>query len=191
MSGHMPVCEASRCTAVASVDFGRYIRACGVYGFVRYLCYHHARGLRREGKLEKAGGEVSGHTPPGVEIVPGYIVTREGEVWSTESNWRGYGVRSLRRDVNSHGYLRVRLTVNGRRRVYLVHKLVALAFLPPCPSPAHEVRHLDGNRQNNVAENIAWGTRKDNADDRERHGRTSRGERHAAAIRAGLVGRTA
>ncbi|MGA0525000.1 hypothetical protein ACO2WH_24370, partial [Escherichia coli] len=43
--------------------------------------------------------------------------------------------------------------------------------------------------------NLEWGTRKENADDRERHGRTSRGEAHSAAIRrsghAGAVKRGA
>jgi hypothetical protein len=61
---------------------------------------------------------------------------------------------------------------------------VAAQFLPERPSPEHEVRHLDGNKDNPHADNLAWGTRKENADDRERHGRTSRGSAHSAAIRA-------
>lgn len=119
---------------------------------------------------------------------PGYEVTRDGRVFST-TGWRGLPRREMAQDLNSHGYLRVRLVHDGRRVVRLVHVLVAQAFLPPRPSPNHEVRHLDGDKMNNSAANLAWGTRKDNAADRERHGRTSRGERHSAAIRAGLEAR--
>lgn len=43
----------------------------------------------------------------------------------------------------------------------LVHKLVALAFLGACPV-GQEVRHLDGNPQNNRADNLAYGTRTEN-----------------------------
>ena len=124
------------------------------------------------------------HTPiPGW---PGYVATRDGRIFS-ESNWRGYGLRELRQDVDRHGYPSVRLTpMFGRRKRLKVHALVATAFLGARPSPAHEVRHLDGNPLNNAAENLAWGTRAENAADRERHGRTSRGEAHSIAVRRGI-----
>jgi len=115
---------------------------------------------------------------------PGYEVTRDGTVYSVESNWRGYGKRALIADLNDDGYPSVRITVKGRRTRYAVHKLVALHHLPPRPSPSHEIRHLDGDKLNCHADNLAWGTPKENADDRERHGRTSRGEAHSRAIRA-------
>lgn len=115
---------------------------------------------------------------------PGYRVTRDGRVFSCATNWRGYGEREMGQPVNSHGYPTVRLVVDGRRKRFAVHRLVAWEYLPPKPSPEHEIRHLDGNKMNSHADNLAWGTRQDNADDRERHGRTSRGAAHAAAIRA-------
>jgi hypothetical protein len=115
---------------------------------------------------------------------PGYEVTRDGRVFSVATNWRGYGRREMSQDPNDDGYPSVRILVNGKRRRIAVHILVAREYLPARPSPSHEVRHLDGNRLNSKADNLAWGTRKENADDRERHGRTSRGNRHSAAIRA-------
>lgn len=42
-----------------------------------------------------------------------------------------------------------------------VHTLVALAFLGPRP-PKADVRHLDGNKQNNRANNLRYGTRSEN-----------------------------
>ena len=112
---------------------------------------------------------------------PGYEVTADGRVTSTDSNWRGYGVRELAQVANSHGYARVRMMIDGKRTSRLVHSLVAAAFLPPRPSPDHQVRHLNGNRMDPRAENLAWGTAKENADDREAHGTTARGERNGFA----------
>lgn len=120
---------------------------------------------------------------------PLYDITEMGQVFSTTSNWRGFGARQLTAHPNSHGYLRVRIVVNGKRKSAFVHRLVAEKFLEPRPSPQHEIRHLDGNRQNNSSDNLAWGTRKDNAADREAHGRTSRGEKHSEAIKKGIYGK--
>lgn len=118
---------------------------------------------------------------------PGYRVTDEGRVFSTEHNWRGYGERELSQLPHKDGYLTVRLVIDGKRKRFAVHRLVAAQYLPPRPSDQHEVRHLDGDKTNNRASNLAWGTRKENADDRERHGRTSRGPAHAEAIKRGLA----
>lgn len=118
---------------------------------------------------------------------PGYEVTRDGRVFSGETNWRGYGRREMQQTPNTDGYPSVRIIVDGIRKRIAVHVLVAHHYLPPRPSPQHEVRHLDGNKDNSNADNLAWGTRKDNADDREAHGRTSRGVRHSLAIKAGLA----
>jgi len=103
---------------------------------------------------------------------PGYEVTADGRVFSVGHNWRGYGRREMKQTPNSDGYPSVKLTINGKKIRLAVHKLVALWFLTPRPSPKHEIRHLDGDKWNRSAANLAWGTQKDNADDRERHGRT-------------------
>jgi hypothetical protein len=105
-------------------------------------------------------------------IAPGYYVFGDGKVYS-DNAWRGYGWRELKAVPNSHGYLRVRImTQEGKRISAFVHKLVANAFLEPRPSPDHQIRHLDGNRTNNVVTNLAWGTAKENAQDRTLHGRS-------------------
>lgn len=112
-----------------------------------------------------------------------YEVWANGRVYS-HSNWRGYGSRELQQTPNEDGYASVRVYVNGVRKRIAVHVLVARKFLPPRPSPKHEIRHLDGNRNNPHMDNLRWGTRQDNADDRERHGHTSRGPKHSLAIRS-------
>lgn len=116
-----------------------------------------------------------------------YEVTPDGRVFSLDSNWRGYGSRELVQQLNSHGYPSVRMYVHGIRKRMLVHTLVANKYLPPRPSEIHQIRHLDGNKLNNSASNLAWGTAKENADDRKSHGMTSCGIKHSKATRRGLL----
>jgi len=114
---------------------------------------------------------------------PGYEVTRDGRVFSLATNWRGYGRREMAQQPNEDGYPSVRILLEGKRKRLTVHVMVAIHHLPPRPSSKHQIRHLDGDKANPSAGNLAWGTAKENADDRERHGRTSRGASHSAALR--------
>lgn len=47
-----------------------------------------------------------------------------------------------------------------------VYHLVLEAFHGPKPSPEYEARHLDGNPLNNSAENLCWGTKTENSNDK-------------------------
>ena len=68
------------------------------------------------------------------------------------------------------GYPRVNLSLGlGVRRVIRVHELVCLAFNGPRPD-GMQVRHLDGSKDNYRPENLCWGTPRENAQDRYRHG---------------------
>lgn len=108
---------------------------------------------------------------------PEYEVDMNGNIWSS-SNWRGYGKRQIVPIEGKSGYLKVRLTrADGTRANRYVHRLVADAFLGVHVNGL-QVRHLNGNRTDNRAENLAWGTAKENADDREMCGTTARGERN-------------
>jgi len=83
---------------------------------------------------------------------------------------KGPSGRFLNPSPNSHGY---RLAWHGprsNRRSISVHILVCTAFHGPKPAPYYEVCHLNGNRSDNRAQNLAWGTPGDNARDRTLHG---------------------
>lgn len=68
---------------------------------------------------------------------------------------------------NELGYLRVAMSARGADRG--VHKLVAEAFIGPCPT-GKVVCHNDGNQQNNHVDNLRYDTRGNNNRDAVRHG---------------------
>lgn len=75
----------------------------------------------------------------------------------------------LRPALNGSGYLAVGLRRDGERRTRKVHRLVAHAFHGPLPT-GMQTRHLDGDRENNAASNLAYGTRSENMKDAVHHG---------------------
>lgn len=62
----------------------------------------------------------------------------------------------------AQGYRRVCLSGDDEQIQKFVHVLVAEAFLPPRPSPAHMVNHKDGRRDNNHWLNLEWVTASEN-----------------------------
>lgn len=118
---------------------------------------------------------------------PAYQVSNTGKVRScwingwTEYNpeWRSNPVwRELLPLKHPRGYRRFRLTDKlGSVRIELVHRLLLRAIQGPCPD-GYEVRHLDGNPENNHEYNLAYGTKSQNARDRFVHGTDGLGEKN-------------
>lgn len=85
----------------------------------------------------------------------GMCVRSDGSVfvkgrWPSTSRWTK-GI------VTGNGYL----GVNFRHHIYLVHRLVAEAFIGPLDSH-HEVDHIDRNKANNEVSNLRIGTHAEN-----------------------------
>lgn len=66
---------------------------------------------------------------------------------------------------SGHGHVML-----GTTHTALVHALVAQAFLGSRPTPATEIRHLNGNPGDNRAVNLQYGSRSENAEDSKLHG---------------------
>lgn len=84
-----------------------------------------------------------------------YQVSNCGRVKSLNYGREG---RILKASLKS-GYPFVQFGKCGRQ-IY-VHRLVAKAFIPN-PDNKPEVNHIDGNKTNNHADNLEWGTRSEN-----------------------------
>jgi hypothetical protein len=61
-------------------------------------------------------------------------------------------------------------------KMYRVHRLVCEAFHGPAPTVKAVVRHIDGNKLNNRADNLKWGSYADNWEDARKHGTKGPGE---------------
>jgi hypothetical protein len=66
-------------------------------------------------------------------------------------------------------YHKFRASDNGVAQTVYVHHAVAAAFLGSRPEGT-QVRHIDGNASNNAASNLAYGSPRENAQDKHRHG---------------------
>lgn len=122
--------------------------------------------------------------------IPGYEgyyqVSSEGRVKSLPRKVaRGGNILSvngkmLRAGRTGKNYLMVVLSKEGVGKSKEIHTLVAEAFLGPKP-PGMVIRHLDGDKHNNRADNLAYGTLSDNTRDSVKHGtHTTISERHTA-----------
>lgn len=74
---------------------------------------------------------------------------------------RLYPSIELKPCLNSVGYYQVSLSVNNKRKRYMVHRLVAEAF---CFHPINKdcVNHIDGDYLNNKCDNLEWVSTKEN-----------------------------
>ena len=103
-------------------------------------------------------------SPEEIKQVPGwpYWLTTDGRVFKDG----GYQMKVSR---NSNGYLKVMLCNNGKSKNFYIHSLVLMTFVGPRPD-GMQIRHLDGNPQNNHVSNLRYGTASENAYDRVEHG---------------------
>lgn len=87
-----------------------------------------------------------------------YKITNDGRVWSE------YIQDFMKPYYSKGGYLRVKVNFGDRNKKFMVHRLVALAFINnPNPEKFTQVDHIDCNRTNNAVENLRWVTPKQNS----------------------------
>ena len=84
-----------------------------------------------------------------------YAITSCGKVWSYKRK------KFLKPGKTQNGYLNVSLCKNGKRKVYLIHRLVAEAYLPN-PNGLPQINHKNENETINHINNLEWISVKDN-----------------------------
>lgn len=115
-----------------------------------------------------------------------YEVSSEGEVrsWIGRRAYPGAERRRrktpyvLKQFTSPTGYLHLRLYLpNGQAGNRNTHELVLLAFVGPPNFVGAEVRHLNGLPGDNRIQNLRWGTKKENEQDKYFHGTRNRPEK--------------
>lgn len=107
----------------------------------------------------------------------GIYAGTDGWIYSCRRRKEG---TKLKPRVASNGYRRVNLYINKEHKTYSVHRLVCTAF-NGVPSKGCQVRHLDGDKANNVPSNLKWGSPKENAKDKTLHGTSPEGNKNPSS----------
>lgn len=112
----------------------------------------------------------------------GYSVTNDGHIFTHRRRFgrgKGHGGGVIidwqyQKELNQYnghgGYLYVSISTNGKQRSIPIHTLLLDAFVGERPI-GNETRHLDGNPLNNALDNLCYGSRKENAQDRIKNGK--------------------
>jgi len=69
--------------------------------------------------------------------------------------------RELKQSKNGIGYYLLNLSKGGTKKQYYIHRLVAAAFIGPCPD-GKQVNHKDGDKSNNCSSNLEYVTPSEN-----------------------------
>ena len=115
-----------------------------------------------------------------------YMAGSDGQIYS-RTRYKGFG----RKDIvdwyalvghkNAKGYSSISLSHENVKVTKHIHRLICMAFHGMPETASLQVRHLDGNPNNNVPENLCWGTQEENWQDRKIHGHGIEGEKHHSA----------
>lgn len=96
------------------------------------------------------------------------------EIWKDIKGYEGLyqasnlgRIKSLKNNIilkgwkDKYGYVRVYLCENGNKKVFQVHRIVGITFIPN-PENKPCINHLDENPSNNNVNNLSWCTYKEN-----------------------------
>ena len=78
-----------------------------------------------------------------------YHATDDGRIWSCMTG------RFLKPVLAPNGYFKVELCINGEQTTHMIHRLVALTFIPKVEG-RNIVDHINENKQDNRLENLRW-----------------------------------
>lgn len=84
-----------------------------------------------------------------------YVVTDTGRLFSLTAG------KEMAMSKNHKGYTLASLWIDGAHKNELMHRLVAKCFIPN-PNNYPQINHIDGDKDNNRAQNLEWVTNKMN-----------------------------
>lgn len=90
-----------------------------------------------------------------IKDFPNYYLNKEGKLYSVPYK------KFLKYQLNNDGYPHVQVTNKGKKKDYLVHRLVAEVFIDN-PDNKPQVNHKDMNKNNYHVDNLEWTTGSEN-----------------------------
>lgn len=84
-----------------------------------------------------------------IKGIANYLISKDGKVFSLISN------KILKVHIADTGYPAVSIKVSKTQHIQYIHRLLAQTFLDN-PNNYTEINHIDGNKQNNVLNNLEW-----------------------------------
>lgn len=86
---------------------------------------------------------------------PSYLIYDDGRVQNKKTG------RILKPSLNAYNYYRIGLNKNNKSQSFLIHRLVAIHYIPN-PNNYTEVDHIDIDKKNNHVSNLRWCSRFNN-----------------------------
>lgn len=110
-----------------------------------------------------------------------YQISNMGRLKALAKPSKGYGYkyavdRIIKPVKCTNGYYEAQLHVNGKTKIFLMHRLVAKHFIPN-PDNLPQVNHKDEDISNNRVDNLEWCTPKYNANYGARNEKCREGNR--------------
>lgn len=84
-----------------------------------------------------------------------YLISKDGDIYIKETMYK------MKPTISSNGYLRIGLTKDKKKTIFLVHRLVAFAYIQNLDDKI-QVNHINGIKSDNRLINLEWATRCEN-----------------------------